>query len=172
MRRIHLFLILTLSVVATLTVAHRMVPSFRSTAQSGSLAAPTEVTASDNAYSTKVGISWNGYFWWGEFPCSRPGVEPAHKRSENVLTRLRLSKKLGCGASNRETGNPVAGLPPAPASSRRRPAYARVCSASVYRARQTRTSSKNSPARRPVRRFTCRVTRSSRRSPASARIRG
>ena len=59
MRKIHLFLILTLSVVATLTVAHRMVPSFRSTAQTGSLAAPTEVTASDNAYSTKVGISWN-----------------------------------------------------------------------------------------------------------------
>src|SRR5437764_906802 len=59
MRKIHLFLILTLSVVAMLTVAHRMVPSFRSTAQTGSLAAPTEVTASDNAYSTKVGISWN-----------------------------------------------------------------------------------------------------------------
>ncbi|HXI25914.1 MAG TPA: cytochrome c peroxidase [Pyrinomonadaceae bacterium] len=59
MRKVHLSLILTLSVVATLTVAHRMVPSFRSTAQTGSLAAPTEVTASDNAYSTKVGISWN-----------------------------------------------------------------------------------------------------------------
>src|SRR5256885_15198445 len=59
MRKIHLLLILTLSVVATLTVAHRMVPSFRSTAQTGSLAAPTEVTASDNAYSTKIGITWN-----------------------------------------------------------------------------------------------------------------
>jgi len=59
MRKIHLSLILTLSVVATLTVAHGIVPSFRSTAQAGSLAAPTEVTASDNAYSTKVGIGWN-----------------------------------------------------------------------------------------------------------------
>src|ERR1044072_2808731 len=59
MRKICLFLILTLSVVATLTVTHRLVPSFRSIAQAGSLAAPTEVTASDNAYSTKVGISWN-----------------------------------------------------------------------------------------------------------------
>src|SRR5256714_9404672 len=59
MRKIHLFLILTLSVVATLTVAHRMVPGFRSTAQTGSPAAPSEVTASDNAYSTKVEISWN-----------------------------------------------------------------------------------------------------------------
>ncbi|HYV23658.1 MAG TPA: cytochrome c peroxidase [Pyrinomonadaceae bacterium] len=45
--------------MATLTVAHGIVPSFRSTAQAGSLAAPTEVTASDNAYSTKVGIGWN-----------------------------------------------------------------------------------------------------------------
>ena len=33
----------------------------------------------------------------------------------------------------------------------------------IYRVLQTRTSSKNSPARRPVRRLTCRVRRSSRR---------
>ena len=92
--------------------------------------------------------------------------------SRPLIARHLVAVLRGWCFSNRETGNPVAGLPLAPASSRRRPAYARVCSASVYRARQTRTSSKNSPARRPVRRFTCRVTRSSRRSPASARIRG
>src|SRR6266571_220101 len=42
----------------------------------------------------------------------------------------------------------------------------------VQRARQTRTSSKNSPARRPVLRLTCRFRRSSRARPACSRIAG
>src|ERR1044071_9338390 len=59
MRKIHLSLIPTAGPCPTFTGPDGVAPSFRSTAQTGSLAAPTEVTASDNAYSTKVGISWN-----------------------------------------------------------------------------------------------------------------
>lgn len=59
MRTIKLLVFVILSITALLTVANRVLPSFQTSGQSGSLAAPTEVSASDNAYATKVGISWN-----------------------------------------------------------------------------------------------------------------
>ena len=59
MRKIRFSIIVTLTMIAVLAVANRMFPGFRSSGQSASLAAPTEVNASDNSYSTKVAISWN-----------------------------------------------------------------------------------------------------------------
>ena len=59
MRKIHFSLILMLTIVAVLAVADRTLPAFQSSGQAGFLTAPTEVNASDNSYSTKVGMNWN-----------------------------------------------------------------------------------------------------------------
>jgi len=58
MRTIKLSIIGLLLVTAVLVCAHRLFPSFNTSGQSSTLTAPTEVTASDNSYVTKVGINW------------------------------------------------------------------------------------------------------------------
>ena len=58
MRTIKLSIIGVLLVTAVLVCAHRLFPGFHASGQNSAPAAPTEVTASDNSYVTKVGISW------------------------------------------------------------------------------------------------------------------
>ena len=58
MRTVKLSIIGLLSLASLLLVTNRF-PGFTATGQSGSLAAPTNVSASDNAYINKVGISWD-----------------------------------------------------------------------------------------------------------------
>src|SRR5436190_4669176 len=48
-----------LLIISTLIFANRLLTGSDSGAQSGSLTAPAEVTASDNSYVTKVGINWD-----------------------------------------------------------------------------------------------------------------
>src|SRR5436190_1060999 len=48
-----------LLVISTLIFANRLLTGSDSNGQTGSLTAPAEVTASDNSYVTKVGISWD-----------------------------------------------------------------------------------------------------------------
>ena len=58
MRTIKLSIIGILLVTAVLVCANRLFPGFHASAQNSALTAPTEVSASDNSYVTKVGISW------------------------------------------------------------------------------------------------------------------
>src|SRR5438270_8149858 len=48
-----------LCLIAVLAFANRCSPSFTATGQATTLSAPTGVTASDNAYATKVEIEWD-----------------------------------------------------------------------------------------------------------------
>src|SRR5437763_12001799 len=48
-----------LLVMATLIFANRLLTGSDSNGQTTSLTAPTEVSASDSSYVTKVGINWN-----------------------------------------------------------------------------------------------------------------
>ena len=59
MRAIKLSLAGLLLMASVLVVSQRLFPGFTASGQAAMLAAPTEVNASDNAYVTKVGISWN-----------------------------------------------------------------------------------------------------------------
>ena len=63
MRTIRLSMILLFSVLLLTTFANSLLPGSTSTGQTAALAAPNELTASDNAYSTKVEISWDAV--WG-----------------------------------------------------------------------------------------------------------
>ncbi len=58
MRTIKLSIIFALLLVSISLVAHRLLPGFSATGQSGSLAAPNGLSATDNIYSTKIGITW------------------------------------------------------------------------------------------------------------------
>jgi hypothetical protein len=58
MRTIKLSIIGVLLVTAAMVCAHRLFPGFRASGQNPALSAPNEVSASDNSYVTKVGISW------------------------------------------------------------------------------------------------------------------
>jgi cytochrome c peroxidase len=57
MRTIKLLVVFLFS-LPLLAFGNKFFPSFFATGQTGSLPAPTEVIASDNAYSNKVGINW------------------------------------------------------------------------------------------------------------------
>ena len=48
-----------LLIISIVIFANRLLTGSTSSGQTTSLSAPAEVTASDNAYSTKVGISWD-----------------------------------------------------------------------------------------------------------------
>src|SRR6185503_9756850 len=48
-----------LCLAVALPLCERLSPGFLVSGQGGSLSAPTNVIASDNAYSTKVGITWD-----------------------------------------------------------------------------------------------------------------
>jgi len=56
---IKLSIIGLLLVISTLIFAHRLLTGSAAIGQTTSLSAPAEVSASDNSYSTKVGISWD-----------------------------------------------------------------------------------------------------------------
>src|SRR5205807_7294185 len=58
-RTIKLSIIFALLMVSVSLVAHRLLPGFTATGQAGSLSAPTNVSASDSVYSTKIGINWD-----------------------------------------------------------------------------------------------------------------
>src|SRR6266700_1317604 len=58
MRTIKVTIVSLLCLIAALAFANRFSPSFTATGQTTPLSAPTNVTASDNAYATKVGINW------------------------------------------------------------------------------------------------------------------
>jgi cytochrome c peroxidase len=58
-RTIKLSIIFLLSLVSGSILANRLWPGFTTTGQGTSLSAPTNVSASDGAYATKVGISWD-----------------------------------------------------------------------------------------------------------------
>src|SRR2546430_7963919 len=59
MRTIKLAMVLFLSVLVLTTLGNRLFRGFTVTGQGAVLPAPTNVAASDNSYSTKVGISWD-----------------------------------------------------------------------------------------------------------------
>src|SRR5437016_885188 len=59
MRTIKLSIGLLLSVLLLSVLGNRLFQSFTVAGQANALSAPTNVTASDNAYSTKVGVSWD-----------------------------------------------------------------------------------------------------------------
>jgi cytochrome c peroxidase len=59
MRTIKLSAISLLCLLSVMTFGNRLFNGFKVQSQSGTLSQPAEVTASDNAYSTKVGISWD-----------------------------------------------------------------------------------------------------------------
>src|SRR3989442_102233 len=58
MRTIKVLIVSLLCLIAVLAFANRFSPSFTATGQVTTLSAPTNVTASDNAYATKVEIEW------------------------------------------------------------------------------------------------------------------
>src|SRR3989454_9349692 len=58
MRTMKVTIVSLLCLIAVLTTANRFSPSFTATGQATTLSAPTNVTASDNAYATKVEIEW------------------------------------------------------------------------------------------------------------------
>jgi cytochrome c peroxidase len=58
MQTFKLSAILLLCLVAMLAFGNRFFQGFKVASQANTLSAPTNVTASDNAYSTKVGVSW------------------------------------------------------------------------------------------------------------------
>ncbi|MDX6404176.1 MAG: hypothetical protein QOH70_1631 [Blastocatellia bacterium] len=59
MRTIKLSMVLLLAVLGLTALGNRVFQGFAVIGQAVTLSAPAEVTASDNAYSTKVGISWD-----------------------------------------------------------------------------------------------------------------
>jgi len=59
MRTIKLAAISLLCLLSVMAFGNRFFHGFKVESQTGTLSAPAEVTASDNAYSTKVGISWD-----------------------------------------------------------------------------------------------------------------
>jgi len=59
MRRITLSIVLLLPVILLTALGNRFFQGFTATGQATTLSAPTNVLATDNAYSTKVGISWD-----------------------------------------------------------------------------------------------------------------
>lgn len=59
MRAIRLFIVCLLSLVLLSLWGNRFFQSLTAAGQASTLAAPTQVTATDNAYSTKVGVSWD-----------------------------------------------------------------------------------------------------------------
>ncbi len=59
MRTIKLSIIFALLSISVSLVAHRLLPGFRATGQATSLSAPSDVSASDGVYSTKIGITWD-----------------------------------------------------------------------------------------------------------------
>ncbi len=59
MRTIKLSIIFALLLVSIFLITQRPLPGFTATGQSTSLAAPAGVSATDNIYSTKIGIEWN-----------------------------------------------------------------------------------------------------------------
>jgi cytochrome c peroxidase len=60
MRKLKLTMVCLFTMLALLPLLQNLLPGFTATGQSTSaLTAPTNVTASDNAYSTKVGINWD-----------------------------------------------------------------------------------------------------------------
>src|SRR5439155_19414399 len=59
MRTIKLAMVLFLSVLVLTTLGNRLFRGFTVIGQGSTLSAPTNVTASDNSYSTKVGVSWD-----------------------------------------------------------------------------------------------------------------
>src|SRR5437870_13337823 len=58
MRTIKVSIVSLLCLIAVLAIANGFSPSFLVTGQATTLSAPTNVTASDNAYATKVEIEW------------------------------------------------------------------------------------------------------------------
>ena len=58
MRTIKVTIVSLLCLIAALAFANHFSPSFITTGQATTLSAPTNVTASDNAYATKVEIEW------------------------------------------------------------------------------------------------------------------
>src|SRR5947199_7949661 len=58
MRTMKVTIVSLLCLIAVLATANRFWPSFTATGQATTLSAPTNVTASDNAYATKVEIEW------------------------------------------------------------------------------------------------------------------
>src|SRR5882724_13465780 len=59
MRTIKLMAISLLCLLSVMAFGNRFFHGFKVESQTGTLSAPAEVTASDNAYSNKVGISWD-----------------------------------------------------------------------------------------------------------------
>ena len=59
MRTIRLMAISLLCLLSVMAFGNRFFHGFKVESQTGTLSTPAEVEASDNAYSTKVGISWN-----------------------------------------------------------------------------------------------------------------
>lgn len=59
MRKIQVSTIFLLSLVSLSLLGNRFLQSFSVTAQSSPLSAPTNVAATDNAYVTKVGVTWD-----------------------------------------------------------------------------------------------------------------
>jgi len=58
-RTIKLSIIFALLLVSVSLVAHRLLPGFKAAGQATSLSAPTDVSASDGVYSTKIGVTWD-----------------------------------------------------------------------------------------------------------------
>jgi cytochrome c peroxidase len=59
MRSIKVSIVCLLSLVALSLVGHKFFSGFTASGQSAGLSAPTNVTATDNAYSTKVAVEWD-----------------------------------------------------------------------------------------------------------------
>src|SRR3989475_8854803 len=59
MRTIKLMAISLLCLLSVMAFGNRFFHGFKVESQTGALSTPAEVAASDNAYSTKVGISWD-----------------------------------------------------------------------------------------------------------------
>src|SRR6266480_4378029 len=58
MRTIKVTIVSLLCLIAVLAIADRFSATFTASSQATTLSAPTNVTASDNAYATKVDIEW------------------------------------------------------------------------------------------------------------------
>ena len=59
MRTLKLSVVCLFLLAVSLPVCQRFFPGFLVLGQSVSITAPTSVTASDNSYSTKVGLTWD-----------------------------------------------------------------------------------------------------------------
>ena len=58
MRAVKVTTVSLLCLIAVLAIANRFSATFKASGQATTLSAPTNVTASDNAYATKVEIEW------------------------------------------------------------------------------------------------------------------